>query len=364
MDCQQSKEPPRIVRIFRDSVCLGDDVSAPNSLSFRYLATDPRDFIKEVFNHLPHNDNCIWFLYAANENAGEWQYIGHIISNQEYCRIYSKLESIPATLWEDTYRTVLWCEYYNQNRFPELEGASYFREKELLSQVNMYLLTESHDNLMKKRYERFVKEQPAMRAFCNFEYDDKEARKEMRKAFAVRSFRSYLGIYLEGLLLVSVLPAFYAIKAANWIFLFPFVFCTASLAAWVLFNVLHGLRISNGLFPKETSCHRVKCSVFDDFVLSIEKNGERKRLKTNELVDIIDSGKFVFLLYEKGRYIVLDRQFDKQKGRNMEMSAEYRYWRSSVLRREDKAQRLAGACLTIVFLFLLAILFYKSGCTR
>ena len=362
MDYPYPDEPLRIVKLYRDSVCMGDDVCAPNSLSFRYYETDPQGFIEEVFRRLPQKENCIWVLYAADENAGKWQNIGHILCSPDGFRIVPETESIPVTLWEDTYQTVLWCEYYVQNRFHELESISGFCEGELLTRVWRYLITDSHEELMIRRYERYAEAHPDMRAFCSFEYDDGEARGEMREAFALRSFRSYPGMCLEGLFLVSILPASYALRTGSWLFLLPTAFCVISLGLWVLYNFMCGVRISNGMFPQKSSHHSVKCCVYDDFVLSIEENGKRKRCRSSRLVDIVESGKYMFLLYEKGRCIVLDRQIGRQQGKNMEMAAAFRSWRHSVFRREDGVQRAVGFGLIVVFLIVLfALLSWEYG---
>ena len=63
----------------------------------------------------------------------------------------------------------------------------------------------------------------------------------MREAFALKSFRSYPGICLEGLFLVSILPASYAVRTGKWLFLLPTAFCVISLAVWVLYNFMCGV---------------------------------------------------------------------------------------------------------------------------
>lgn len=113
MDFIEPPEKYNIVKMYRDSVCMADDMQAPNNLSFRCYSTDTADLLQEVRDKLPYiRNHCIWVVYAADEEKEEWLKIGFIERNENRYSTITEKEKTPYSLRDGVGRIALWCEYY------------------------------------------------------------------------------------------------------------------------------------------------------------------------------------------------------------------------------------------------------------
>ena len=101
MDFIEPPEKYNIVKMYRDSVCMADDMQAPNNLSFRCYSTDTADLLQEVRDKLPYiRNHCRWVVYAADEEKEEWLKIGFIERNENRYSTITEKEKTPYFLAE------------------------------------------------------------------------------------------------------------------------------------------------------------------------------------------------------------------------------------------------------------------------
>ena len=348
-DFIEPTEKYNIVKMYRDSVCMADDMQAPNNLSFRCYSTDTADLLQEVRDKLPYiRNHCIWVVYAADEEKEEWLKIGFIERNENRYSTITEKEKTPYSLRDGVGRIALWCEYYSADSDLHREAEDY--DWFLPEAIRSYISTDSHAVLMKARYNRFVLPLEIVQAYCRISYDSKLAKKEFRTSYLFSFFTTHLGVCMEGTLPIALICAVYAHKVGAWAFLLPLVINILLPVLIMIYKYFKGVTLSNKNFPASDGIHYDICRIYDKAVVSIEqidnRKQYRKRYKTEELIDVIKSRHFIFLLFTKDRIIVFDKSIIYRTGKAMEDTEQYMSWE----RRVKKTNYVYGWCYIVLFL--------------
>ena len=93
------------IRAERDSVCMGDDVTAPNAETLFFLFTKTiEDLMQSLCGYVPHMKNVVWevlcnkqtigYLFSDEtgqyqfETAGSCRFISELPSHNIFCKYY------------------------------------------------------------------------------------------------------------------------------------------------------------------------------------------------------------------------------------------------------------------------------------
>ncbi|MBQ9268724.1 MAG: hypothetical protein IJ206_04300 [Oscillospiraceae bacterium] len=101
-----------IIHAERDSVCMGDDVAAPNEKDFLFVSNKPIDSLMQTLSgYVPAMKNVVWAV------SSDQQTIGYLFSD-ETARYQYELAGTVRSISDLPERSVF-CNYYYSSKLPE-----------------------------------------------------------------------------------------------------------------------------------------------------------------------------------------------------------------------------------------------------
>ena len=105
------------IHVERDSVCMGDDATAPNAESFSFAPNEPIDVLMQsLCGYVPQMKNVVWEIFCSNTA------IGYILSDDTGRYQYEILGSVRIISELPTGK--IFCKYHYENLEDFIEGFS------------------------------------------------------------------------------------------------------------------------------------------------------------------------------------------------------------------------------------------------
>jgi len=124
-----------IIHATRDSVCMGDDCTAPNAADLTYSDREPLSrFMRSVAAYVPSMKNVVWSVYSGD------LLIGHLFSGA--LGMYRSELAVPDGLVAELPEKKIHCRYYYSLKFKDFREKPpvdlYPEAKTLLDKVKAY----------------------------------------------------------------------------------------------------------------------------------------------------------------------------------------------------------------------------------